>query len=138
RWVVERDFAWATRFRRLVRDYERLPETVAGLHFVAFAVVMLHRLITLAAQSPSHPLESFACVLPPGRSIRLVHHASSAIATGWLRAWRARHDITRPWYADRRPTGSSSSGFYQTIPSPILTTVALLPEPDRLANPGCL
>lgn len=52
RWVVERDFAWATRFRRLVRDYERLPETVAGLHFVAFAVVMLHRLITLAAQSP--------------------------------------------------------------------------------------
>ena len=26
RWVVERDFAWATRFRRLVKDYERLPE----------------------------------------------------------------------------------------------------------------
>jgi transposase len=35
--VVERDFAWASRFRRLVRDYERLPQTVAGLHFVAFA-----------------------------------------------------------------------------------------------------
>src|SRR5215210_1327567 len=30
RWVVERSFAWATRFRRLARDYERLPETVAG------------------------------------------------------------------------------------------------------------
>jgi transposase len=27
RWVVERDFAWASRFRRLVKDYERLPET---------------------------------------------------------------------------------------------------------------
>jgi transposase len=52
RWVVERDFAWASRFRRLVRDYERLPETVAGLHFVAFACLMLHRLITLVAQSP--------------------------------------------------------------------------------------
>ncbi len=52
RWVVERDFAWATRFRRLVRDDERLPDTVAGLHFVAFAVLMLHRLVTLAAQSP--------------------------------------------------------------------------------------
>jgi transposase len=37
RWVVERDFAWASRFRRLVKDYERLPTTVAGLHFVAFA-----------------------------------------------------------------------------------------------------
>lgn len=52
RWVVERSFAWATRFRRLAKDYERLPETVAGLYFVAFACLMLHRLITLAAQSP--------------------------------------------------------------------------------------
>jgi len=45
RWVVERDFAWASRFRRLARDYERLPEVLAGLHFVAFACLMLHRLI---------------------------------------------------------------------------------------------
>jgi transposase len=52
RWVVERSFAWASRFRRLARDYERLPETVAGLHFVAFACLMAHRLISLAAQSP--------------------------------------------------------------------------------------
>ena len=43
RWVVERSFAWATRFRRLVRDYERLPQTLAGLHVVAFATLMLHR-----------------------------------------------------------------------------------------------
>jgi transposase len=52
RWVVERGFAWASRFRRLARDYERLPETVAALHFVAFACLMVHRLVTLAAQSP--------------------------------------------------------------------------------------
>jgi transposase len=52
RWVVERSFAWAARFRRLAKDYERLPETVAGLHFVAFTCLMLHRLVTLAAQSP--------------------------------------------------------------------------------------
>ena len=45
RWVVERSFAWAARFRRLARDYERLPETVAGLHFVAFACLMLQRLV---------------------------------------------------------------------------------------------
>src|ERR687897_3633757 len=43
RWVVERSFAWATRFRRLVKDYERLPETVAGLHFVAFACLFLQQ-----------------------------------------------------------------------------------------------
>jgi transposase len=52
RWVVERSFAWAARFRRLAKDYERLPETVAGLHFLAFACLMLHRLVTVAAQSP--------------------------------------------------------------------------------------
>ena len=30
RWVVERDFAGATRFRRLARDYERLAATLAA------------------------------------------------------------------------------------------------------------
>ncbi len=52
RWVVERSFAWASRFRRLARDYERLPDTVEGLYFVAFACLMLHRLVTVVAQSP--------------------------------------------------------------------------------------
>lgn len=45
RWVVERDFAWSTRFRRLVRDYERLPTVLAGLHFVVFACLMLAQLL---------------------------------------------------------------------------------------------
>ena len=52
RWVVERSFAWATRFRRLAKDYERLPETVVGLHFVAFACLMLHRAIPLLGATP--------------------------------------------------------------------------------------
>ena len=52
RWVVERSFAWGTRFRRLAKDYERLPETVAGLHFVAFACLFLYRAITLLGSSP--------------------------------------------------------------------------------------
>ena len=43
RWVVERSFAWATRFRRLVKDYERLPQTLEGLHFAAFAIRMLQQ-----------------------------------------------------------------------------------------------
>jgi transposase len=48
RWVVERSFAWTTRFRRLVRDYERLPETLAGLHLVVFACLMLHQFFHLS------------------------------------------------------------------------------------------
>ena len=51
-WVVEHSFAWAARFRRLAKDYERLPETVAGLHFVAFACLMLHKLALLPIGSP--------------------------------------------------------------------------------------
>ena len=45
RWVVERSFAWTARCRRLARDYERLSATLAGLHFVAFAMLMLTRLL---------------------------------------------------------------------------------------------
>ena len=51
RWVVERSFAWLARCRRLARDYERLPQTVAGLHLIAFAILMLQRVVTL---SPVH------------------------------------------------------------------------------------
>ena len=47
RWVVERSFAWANRFRRLVKDYERLPETLKGLHFLAFACLMATKLVQL-------------------------------------------------------------------------------------------
>jgi uncharacterized membrane protein YhiD involved in acid resistance len=52
RWVVERSFAWAARFRRLARDYERLLETLAGLHFLAFAMLMLKQFFAILAQSP--------------------------------------------------------------------------------------
>ena len=52
RWVVERSFAWMARFRRLARDYERLSETLVGLHFAAFAILMAHRFVAFMAQSP--------------------------------------------------------------------------------------
>ncbi len=51
RWVVARSFAWMAKFRRLARDYERLPETVEALHFVAFACLMLHRVVPMLTQS---------------------------------------------------------------------------------------
>ena len=51
RWVVERSFGWFARFRRLARDYERLPETLAGLHLVAFTVLLLKRAAALAANA---------------------------------------------------------------------------------------
>jgi transposase len=51
RWVVERSHAWLARFRRLARDYERLPETLRGLHFLAFALLLLARFVALVTQS---------------------------------------------------------------------------------------
>jgi transposase len=51
RWVVERSFAWAARFRRLARDYERLPQTLAGLHYLAFVILMLKRVVEVTLQS---------------------------------------------------------------------------------------
>lgn len=51
RWVVERSFAWTGRFRRLARDYERLPTTLAGLPYLAFAILMLKQFVELVIQS---------------------------------------------------------------------------------------
>jgi transposase len=41
RWVVERSFVWVARFRRLVKDYERLSDVIRELQFLVFAILML-------------------------------------------------------------------------------------------------
>lgn len=51
RWVIERSFAWVTRCRRLVKDYERYASTLAGLHTVAFACFMLKQAALLATSA---------------------------------------------------------------------------------------
>jgi transposase len=50
--VVERSFAWATRFRRLVKDYEHYAQTLAGgLHLVAFVTLMTKQAAAILANS---------------------------------------------------------------------------------------
>jgi transposase len=49
RWVVERSFAWMARFRRLARDYERLATTLEGVHYVAFALLALAKVMPVLA-----------------------------------------------------------------------------------------
>ena len=51
RWVVERSFGWMARFRRLARDYERLPEALIGMHFLVFSILMLARAAPLIASA---------------------------------------------------------------------------------------
>jgi transposase len=47
RWIVRTGAQ--SRFRRLARDYERLPETLAGLHFLAFVILMLKNVAEVLA-----------------------------------------------------------------------------------------
>jgi len=44
RWIVERTFGWLVRFRRLSKDYERLPETSETMIYLAMIRLMLGRL----------------------------------------------------------------------------------------------
>ena len=44
RWVVERTFAWISRNRRLMRDFERYARTVAAFVRLAMIRIMLRRL----------------------------------------------------------------------------------------------
>ena len=54
RWVVERRFGWVARFRRLARDFERMPHVLAALHFIVFTVLMPPKVVaTLAAAAQS-------------------------------------------------------------------------------------
>jgi transposase len=55
RWVVERTFGWLMRHRRLVRDYERLPEHHEAMVLWATIMIMTRQLVrhTTTAPPPS-------------------------------------------------------------------------------------
>lgn len=44
RWVVERTFGWLVRYRRLLVDHERLPETSEAMIHAAMIHLMIRRL----------------------------------------------------------------------------------------------
>lgn len=44
RWVVERTFGWLNWFRRLSKDYEKLPEMSEAAIYAAMTRIMLRRL----------------------------------------------------------------------------------------------
>jgi hypothetical protein len=67
---VERSFAWAARFGRLARDYERLAETRAGLHYLAFVTLMVKRFVEIlapASQAMDRKRVEVVCFAPERR-----------------------------------------------------------------------
>ena len=55
RWVVERTFGWLNRHRRLVRDYERLPEHHEAMLLWATTVIMTRQLVRQRTGQPPEP-----------------------------------------------------------------------------------
>ena len=53
RWVVERSFGWLARYRRLARDFERVPHGPEALHFLVFVTLMLPKAVMLLATGES-------------------------------------------------------------------------------------
>jgi len=47
--AIERSFGRVSCFRRLARAYERSPETLAGLHYVVFVILMLKNVAEVCA-----------------------------------------------------------------------------------------
>jgi hypothetical protein len=48
-WLVERALAWGKRFRRLVRGYKWLSQTLAELHVIALVCLMLRQAVNYIA-----------------------------------------------------------------------------------------
>ena len=44
RWVVERSIGWLTRYRRLVRDYERRIDVSEAMIFLAMGSLLVRRI----------------------------------------------------------------------------------------------
>lgn len=53
RWIVERTFGWLSRYRRLAKDYECLPQSSETMVLIALIRLMLARLATALSQ-PTH------------------------------------------------------------------------------------
>lgn len=47
RWVIERDFGWMSRFRRLARDQDRLADVLEGFHLIAFVMLMWNQVLPI-------------------------------------------------------------------------------------------
>lgn len=50
RWVAERTFAWISKSRRCVRDYETLPEIHEAMVYISSIMTMSRRLARTTAQ----------------------------------------------------------------------------------------
>ena len=56
RWMVERSFAWLGRWRRLSKDYEKLPSTGEAMIYAAMLGTLLRRSVRLNREQHTEEL----------------------------------------------------------------------------------
>ncbi len=78
RWVVERTFAWISKHRRCVRDYERLPEHHEAMVKWAMISLMARRLARQAPAALARRLARQAPAAQPARAALAVTLAAAA------------------------------------------------------------
>lgn len=131
RWVVERNFGWMARLRRLARDDERLHTVLEGFLYVSSALIAVHQALPLLA-IPQKPTTGSG---GPGVEIAALFVTRSEMTPGWSR-WLDRAASARPAWRSRwrpRPVADGVRPVDQTsTPSHWLTCSICRPS---LASP---
>jgi hypothetical protein len=79
RWVVERTFAWISKHRRTVRDYETLPASHEAMILWAMIALMTRRLTQPAELSDAHLASRLTSAIPS-----LTWHGHRTMIFGFL------------------------------------------------------
>ena len=112
RWIVERTFAWLSRFRRLARDFERYGRTVAAFIRLAMIRIMLKRLVANPSSCPSSTVRFTKYLNKHGNPSRAgglaLHFRWGGIRTlrrrGWSAAARRRRPAGPGWQPGAAPS----------------------------------
>jgi transposase len=82
RWVVERAFAWISKHRRTVRDYESLPASHEAMILRAMIALMSHRLTQPTELSDAHSACRLTCAFVLGFEAAVSFEGFSHVVAG--------------------------------------------------------
>jgi transposase len=113
RWVVERTFAWISKHRRTVRDYETLPASHEAMILWAMIALMTRRLTQPAELSDAHLVSraGYRSTTSMGRRVGAAHHLSGQFPS-------MPHGRRSAWAPPIRPGGLGIASLAPT-PRPV-------------------
>jgi transposase len=137
RWVVERTFAWISKHRRTVRDYEHLPASHEAMILWAMTALMTRRLTQPAELSDAHSDRRRPGLFPlscPGllHALTWTYAASEPSGGQMIRAAAATGAfvmvgaVTGLAYAAQNPPAPVSQAVVLVVPPPNAATQAVM------------